>query len=302
MDIQRMRYFISAAKHMNFTKAAEEFFIAQSAMSQQIQKLENQLEVKLFTRKNKSIVLTTEGTLFLEDAQIIVEKYEHALERLKSVQKGYTGILNIAFDGQYERVFLPSLVHEFNAHYPNIQLKFHHCPQNRVSLELEQGTSDLVYTYPYEFKNSSVFETENLFCDTISVAMNILHPLANQDNISIKDLKDETIVMVKEDDSPKNYDRMKKDFEAYGFFPKNIEQVQSFDTMLLMVEAAAGIAFVPSYIKKNASPNLKFYSIDMDKEHFTHQVAAIYLKTNDNEFIKLFISTAKEYFQQMIIE
>ena len=114
--------------------------------------------------------------------------------------------------------------------------------------------------------------------------------------MKIVDLENETIFMVREKLTPKNYDRMEGDFKFLDFTPKKIEQVQNFDTMLLMVEAGAGIAFVPSYIKNNASSKLMFYPVKPEGQHFTHKIAAIYLKSFNNELITLFLQTAKSFF------
>lgn len=300
MNIQSLRYFISVTKHLNFTKAAEEFYIAQSAMSQQILRLEKELDVSLFDRSYKNITLTHEGTVFLEDACCIVNRYDRAIAKLKNLKKDCKDVIHIAFNGQYERVFFPDLMSIFLNSYPNIQLKLHFCPLNKIEYELEQGVYDLVIGYPYEFIDNKILQTITLFRDNISLAVNHSHPITQKESIDFMEFKEESILMVQESDSPKNFSRMKQDLQKYGYDPNKIEQVQNFDTMLLMVESGTGIAFVPSSLQANSSLRLKYYPIETDDGiRFTHDVAAIYLKSNDDPKIQSFISIAISFFNNL---
>jgi DNA-binding transcriptional LysR family regulator len=76
MDIRQLRYFITVAEYLNFTKAANQLYVAQSAISHQIADLEQQLGLKLFIRNKRSVQLTPAGAVFLKEAIEIVEKMQ----------------------------------------------------------------------------------------------------------------------------------------------------------------------------------------------------------------------------------
>ena len=78
MDLKQLNYFISAAKHENFTRAAQECFIVQTAMTHQIAALEKELGVSLFERNSRRVKLTPAGEVFLGQAQRIVQAAEDA--------------------------------------------------------------------------------------------------------------------------------------------------------------------------------------------------------------------------------
>lgn len=97
MDIRQLRYFITVAEHLNFTKAANQLYVAQSAISQQIADLEDQVGVKLFIRNKRSVKLTPAGSVFLKEAIEIVEKTSGAIEKAKQTDEGIIGSLSIGF-------------------------------------------------------------------------------------------------------------------------------------------------------------------------------------------------------------
>ena len=85
MGIDKLDYFVSAATHCNFTKAARDWGVAQSAISQQIAALENDMDCQLFLRRGRSVVLSNQGRCFFEDAKRLQQMYLQAVERAKAL-------------------------------------------------------------------------------------------------------------------------------------------------------------------------------------------------------------------------
>ena len=75
MNLKDLQYFISLAKHKNFSKAARECFVTQPTLSNQISKLEEELELSLFERTNRKVSITQEGKLILDVAKKNTRKY-----------------------------------------------------------------------------------------------------------------------------------------------------------------------------------------------------------------------------------
>ena len=82
MNRNQLRYFVSAAEHRSFTKAAEQYYISQTAVTQQIQQLEQTLGCELFDRSTRPVSLTSAGKSFLLDAKAILERMSRAQERV----------------------------------------------------------------------------------------------------------------------------------------------------------------------------------------------------------------------------
>lgn len=90
MNRNQLRYFVSAAEHRSFTKAAEQYYISQTAVTQQIQQLEQTLGCELFDRSTRPVSLTSAGKSFLLDAKAILERMSRAQERVHDAATGLT--------------------------------------------------------------------------------------------------------------------------------------------------------------------------------------------------------------------
>lgn len=73
MNTKQLEYFISVAENLSFTKTAEKFYISQTAVTQQIKALEEQINVTLFTRSKRHVELTPAGKVFLSEARTIIK-------------------------------------------------------------------------------------------------------------------------------------------------------------------------------------------------------------------------------------
>lgn len=83
MQMNKLIYFISVADNLNFTKAAKECYLAQSAISQQINSLEQELGFQLFTRTSKNVELTEAGKVFYDGVKNVVKEYKNTVKKLK---------------------------------------------------------------------------------------------------------------------------------------------------------------------------------------------------------------------------
>ena len=97
MNTNQLRYFVTAAECRSFTKAADQFYITQTAITQQIRALEDNLGVPLFDRSSRPISLTPAGSAFLSDARSILGRIDQAVNRIQEVSTGMVGTLRIGF-------------------------------------------------------------------------------------------------------------------------------------------------------------------------------------------------------------
>ena len=88
MDIRGIKYFISAAECLNFTRAARECFITQTAMSQHIANMEKELGFQLFLRNNRNVELTPAGRDFYEQMKLVVHGYDNAVRHSRNLSSG----------------------------------------------------------------------------------------------------------------------------------------------------------------------------------------------------------------------
>lgn len=119
--LNSLRAFESAARHLSFTKAAEDLFVTQAAISHQIKHLEEFLGVKLFNRKNRQLSLTEEGADYWPQIRDIFEQLKNATENLQSA--GEVGPLNVSVTPTFAIEWLIPRLDQFKSLYPDIDVR-----------------------------------------------------------------------------------------------------------------------------------------------------------------------------------
>ncbi|CDX42124.1 Transcriptional regulator [Mesorhizobium sp. ORS 3359] len=118
-----LRTFEAAARHLNFTRAADELGLTPAAVSHQIKEIEDQLDLVLFTRTSRSIRLTEAGSL-LHDASIdALDLLNRAVSRARKMTRG-TALLKVTLDAQFATKWLMRRVDDFRRQKPGIELRF----------------------------------------------------------------------------------------------------------------------------------------------------------------------------------
>lgn len=118
MSFRRIEYFLSVAKHLNFTKAARECYVAQAAISQQIKQFEEELGFKLFDRGGTAVALTPAGEYFARQCQSVLSQYHGAVKQARSIADGKKQDLRLGINGPYTQESIPGYLRQFRQLYP----------------------------------------------------------------------------------------------------------------------------------------------------------------------------------------
>lgn len=123
MDLRRTRTFVTVAELGTVSKAAMRLHIAQSALSRQISDLEQELDLKLFDRIGRRLVLTGEGEQLLSDCRALLNHANAVGERAQQLRRGDTGVLKVAASPQFIEGVLSGFLHRYAQRYPNVRVK-----------------------------------------------------------------------------------------------------------------------------------------------------------------------------------
>lgn len=193
MELRQLRYFLKAAELLNFTDAAKQLYITQSTLSQQIKQLENELNVLLFDRIGKRVFLTEAGNEFLPFAKQTVGDADWAVQRIQDLQGIRTGSLRIGIT--YSLSFgLAPIILRFMKEYPNIKLEVFYNTAQELLQMLKDRELDFVLSFSMTVKDEQIEETD-LYEVPLCAIVHIRHPLAFQKNISLKELKQYSLVL-----------------------------------------------------------------------------------------------------------
>lgn len=130
--LNALRAFEASARQLSFTRAAEELFVTQAAVSHQIKALEEHLGIKLFMRKNRSLFLTEEGQSYYLDIKDIFNSLHEATERL--LARGAKGAITVSVQPSFAIQWLVPRLTAFNALHPDIDVRIKAVDQPENSL------------------------------------------------------------------------------------------------------------------------------------------------------------------------
>lgn len=142
MTLSQLKYTLAVAEEGNFTLAAEKCFVTQPTLSMQVQKLEEELSVKLFNRNTKPISLTTIGTKIIEQAKIIVRESKR-MDDIVSMEKGIIGgDFKLGIIPTIMPTLLPLFLNTFIKKFPKVNLKIEEQNTATIIEELKNGKLD----------------------------------------------------------------------------------------------------------------------------------------------------------------
>ena len=154
VNLELYKIFFVVAKNGHMTKASEELFISQPAISQAIKKLEEQLGGTLFIRSNKGMTLTKEGKMFYEYVKGALELINNAENEFTSFKELSKGEIRIGCSTTLTKLILLEAIKEFHSDYPNININITNDLTSNLINDLKMGKLDLVI-----FNESNIKET-----------------------------------------------------------------------------------------------------------------------------------------------
>lgn len=286
MNFTRLRYFCDVARLHSFSQAAEENFISQTAISQQIAKLEKELDVKLIDRKKLPIELTRIGKVVNRRAQIILDQYDvlkGEIVQLKQTNKTVT----VAYpNGAVEPV--ETLVLPVVKSIDNLELFLVKSDLNDIQDKLLNKTVDLAVSFDSEITATDQLSTLTLAQGKYDVVVGPDHPWYQTNSINPNQLLNEKVIYVANRPNTNSYLKM-KDHSKADNVPLNITAtVSDIDTALLLVQLNKGITFIPDY-KKLTNEFRQLHRVKITNSQHRYQVCLVWRTDDDNENLRRII-------------
>lgn len=133
--LNALKAFESAARHLNFTKAAEELFVTQAAVSHQIKLLEDFLSIQLFHRRNRILELTESGLQYFEEIRPLLEQIAKATDKIRA--KNNRQILTISVPQTFGMQWLVPRLNDFHEKFPDVEVRIKGVDQDEGQLGKE---------------------------------------------------------------------------------------------------------------------------------------------------------------------
>jgi DNA-binding transcriptional LysR family regulator len=242
MEMFQLRYFVAAARHLHFTRAAEEMCVSQPSLSQQIAGLERELGAPLFLRQGRSVQLTDVGMALLRHAERILEEEaaaRRAVQEVLGLERGQIAIWTLPTPGQH---LLPPLLAAFRRNYPNIGIVLRETvPARAVAEAVAEGRADIgIVHMPHQVEG---LETRVLLQEELALVAPEGHPLTQQAAVTLADTAQEDFIWAPEGATPAH--PLYAACLAAGFAPRIACVSGSAQGMQALVAAGLGIALLP---------------------------------------------------------
>jgi LysR family transcriptional regulator, hydrogen peroxide-inducible genes activator len=250
MELHQLRYFCAVADSGSFSRAAEQSHVSQPSLSQQILKLEDELGAKLFDRLGRSVRLTDLGKAFLPRARAVLRELEAARGDVVESQESLSGVVRVGAIPTLAPYFLPPILSAFSRKFPHAQLSVLEEITPVLLERLRASAVDIaVLALPIR---GHEFEILPLMTEPIFAALPAKHALAQRSRISLKDLRQEPFLLLR--DGHCFRDTAITACDRARLTPQVVFESGQFSSLLGLVGAGMGVSLVPRMAReKNAS-------------------------------------------------
>lgn len=246
MTITQMIYALATARRLNISKAADELFVSQSALSQQLQKLEKELGYRLFERTAHGLQITAEGAFFCEEAQPLLEHWEQFQKAVRADGAVKKRHLRICLGSRiYSNGLFQDVLRFFDDH-SDLEVTFVTEAGRDFLAGLKDGSVDLALDR-LPSGDSAAYQNTVYSCDLVRESQCVLmsrdDPRAGRESISIKELQGATMISGLENSSEDK--TLKEICRRHGVTLKRIFRSDGIETNMNLVRSGKGVALGP---------------------------------------------------------
>jgi DNA-binding transcriptional LysR family regulator len=259
MDLRHLRYFVAVAEERHFSRAAQRLHVSQPPLSQQIQALEAELGVPLFTRGRGGVQRTAAGDTLLPLARGILDAVEHAINQTRQIGRGETGRLAVGFAGSMPFTdVMPRLLRDYRAAWPQVALDLREQPSQAQIDDLLARRLDLGFIRSTPSMADDRLSTLVVQREPLLVAIHADHPLATQPELKLRDLRDQPFVLYSASLGSGLREQTMALCAQAGFAPRIAQEVHEMPTLIGLISAGLGVGIVAASMQRAQLPFVAF--------------------------------------------
>ena len=297
MEIYQLKTFVSVAESGSFSLASKRMGRTQSAISQQIKALEDELQVPLFVRNFRDVSLTEAGSGLLPFAKHIINDELNAKDHVVGLTGKVGGELNIGVGFAIEPYIRKALVEMMHL-YPQVRLNVIYSRASLLNQQLAEHKIDIAFTMNDSYQCEGII-SKPLIPIHVCAIVPSTHTLANKAKLAFADLEKHYCIMPDADDRIYSTIQKRMNIDLRKLRIRAV--INDADAILNLVEETGMITFLPSHYIADR-PNLKAIPIEGLEGEFlsnVHYMADTYQKKSAEIFIKLIEDFAIPYFKSI---
>src|ERR1700746_1050609 len=255
MEMHQLRYVVAVARARNFSRAAEQCHVSQPSLSQQIQKLEEELGERLFDRMKREVKLTAHGEAFLPRALKILEEVDLARREASDAHRLLRGRLIVGVLPTIAPYLLPAVLGDFAKRFPGVEIVVQ---EETTALLLKLANAcEIDFAVASRPIQDRRMEVKDLFSEELRLALPPRHPLTRKRTVRLADLEKEPFIVMKEGhclgDQVLNFCERRDLKPTISFRSAQLETIQS------LVRSGMGISLVPAMAARSEGAGLPRY-------------------------------------------
>jgi DNA-binding transcriptional LysR family regulator len=292
MELRHLRTIVAVAENRSLTKAGEELYLSQSAVSQQIRRLEEELGVEVFHRTSRSVELTAEGRVILGYAQRVlaeVDSMHTELDELSGLLSGELRIGGVYPTGPYD---LFGLLADFRAAHPGVAIHMVETTQEDVLTALRADDLDCAFAAVDPDALGDEFAATLIWEEELVVALPPEHPLCERPRITFEELAAEDLIAYRDNSALRR--RLERTLEERGLKPRNAFICTEMAAVRGLASKGLGVTMIPRSVAEQPGPPIELRPIG--PERLTWPVALVWrVGRHQTPAGKAFIAVALEY-------
>ncbi|MDP0500565.1 MAG: LysR family transcriptional regulator [Verrucomicrobiota bacterium JB022] len=256
--LSRIRAFLTVLEEGSLHRAATRLRISQPALSRQMQALEHELGGPLLERSSTGVLPTKGGQALAEKLRPLLEQVDAALDDVRQTVQGHEEQLRIGYLASAAAEFLEPALIRFRQQHGPMRLKLFDLSPGEQIAGLRAGELDLVLTDDNGKVLADEFYTRKLVMIRAYVALPGCHPLTQQKQVHLAELKHEKFVGTSEDAVPGMNHTITRWCQQYGHFkPRFVSRAVTSDDAFALVVNEEAVAIVPGFMRNRILPSMR---------------------------------------------
>ncbi|MEM6738020.1 MAG: LysR family transcriptional regulator [Bacteroidota bacterium] len=244
MEIRHLKLIREVARTKSLSKAKDNLYLSQSALSHQLKEVESQLKTQLFHRVNKQLILSTAGKMVLDSAEKVLSELDRIERSIRKYVSGQSGTIRLATQCYTCYHWLPTLLKDFKRAFPNVEIEILHRNDADVEYQVMHGEIDVAVIY--ESSDLDKLEYQELFHDEMYALVPKGHPWIGKKYLKAKDFEGQQVII---HSLPlESVSLFSQVLIPEGIRPKNVIQVQVTEAIIEMVKAGLGVNVMAKWI------------------------------------------------------
>ncbi|MEU6578650.1 LysR substrate-binding domain-containing protein [Streptomyces sp. NPDC046805] len=281
-----LEQFLVVAGEKHFGRAAERLGMSQPPLSQSIQRLERGLGVRLFERGPGGVALTAAGEVFVTDAQRLLDSQSAAIERVRRVASGLEGDVRVGYVSVLSHHYLPGLLRAAAEELPGLRVHLHQEPAAALTEMVRAGTLDLAFLRDPS-RLSADLVSRNFAVERMAAALPRHHPLAEADEVSLGDLRDEDFVLPDATVLPALAHQVQLACREAGFTPRSRAVSDDLTGLFSYVASGLCVSLLPEALRDFHVPEVAFVSLRGTSPYLETSLVAVHHPDADAAVLSL---------------